>query len=232
MPTPEVQREMTSLPATTGHIPEGPALVAPAERPLVSVVLPCYREPLAVLRRALDSVLRQTYPNLEFILVVDDPDDEAKIAALKDLAETDNRIRVVLNPVNIGPWGSYNRGVREARGAIIAIQDSDDVSAPTRIEILTEFCYGTRISGWSGRHSTAAMPTVSCRLIRPDWSKTDRKAANGFLDRLVAFVTIALRLCPAANVARMCVVATAVCQTRTRPRAAHRHNSRLDWRHS
>lgn len=127
--------EMTDSSAASDPIP----VVPDAERPLVSVVLPCYREAAPVLRRALDSVLNQTYPNIEIILVVDDPDDQVKIAFLKELAEADDRIRVILNPQNLGPWGSYNRGAREARGAIIAIQDSDDVSEPTRIEVLTRF---------------------------------------------------------------------------------------------
>ena len=113
--------------------------MAPSERPLVSIVLPCYREPVPVLRRTLDSVLTQTYPNVEIIVVVDDPSDQAKVALLKDLAEADDRITVIVNPVNLGPWGSYNRGVQASRGEIIAIQDSDDVSAPGRIERLTRF---------------------------------------------------------------------------------------------
>ena len=127
---------------TAGQPQDGSTILAPVERPLVSIVLPCYREPVAVLRRAIDSVLRQTYPNIELILVVDDPGDEAKIALLRGLAEADDRVRVILNPRNLGPWASYNRGVREARGAIIAIQDSDDVSAPARIEDMTQFLLG------------------------------------------------------------------------------------------
>jgi glycosyltransferase EpsE len=83
--------------------------------------------------------MAQTYPSIEIIVVVDNPGDEAKVAFLKELAEADDRIRVIVNPLNLGPWGSYNRGVRESRGTIIAIQDSDDVSAPTRIEDLTRF---------------------------------------------------------------------------------------------
>jgi glycosyltransferase involved in cell wall biosynthesis len=110
-----------------------------ADRPLVSVVLPCYRESMPVLRRAIDSVLGQTYTNIEVVVVVDDPEDAAKASCLDALAHADARIRVIRNATNIGPWASYNRGVREARGAIIAIQDSDDVSMPARIEDLTRY---------------------------------------------------------------------------------------------
>ena len=113
--------------------------VATSRQLLVSVVLPCYRETVPVLRRTLDSILGQTYPNIEIVVLVDDPGDKVKFSFLKGLADSDSRVRVVVNSQNLGPWGSYNRGVEEARGEIIAIQDSDDVSAPTRIEALTKF---------------------------------------------------------------------------------------------
>jgi glycosyltransferase involved in cell wall biosynthesis len=115
------------------------ASVARDPRPLVSVVMPCYREPIPILRRTLDSILVQSYTNVEIVVVVDDPENEAVVRFMKEWAEADHRIRVVLNPRNLGVWPSYNRGVREARGEIIAIQDADDVSAPARIERLTEF---------------------------------------------------------------------------------------------
>jgi glycosyltransferase involved in cell wall biosynthesis len=70
---------------------------------------------------------------------LDDPGNGVLLAHLKQQAAADDRIRVVVNHHNLGPWGSYNRGVREAKGEIIAIQDADDVSAPTRIEALTDF---------------------------------------------------------------------------------------------
>ena len=112
---------------------------ARADEILVSVVLPCYREPLPILRRAIDSILTQTHRKIELILVVDDPDDIAKAAALQDLAAADGRVKVVVNPRNLGPWGSYNRGVLEAGGEVVAIQDSDDVSEPARLADLLRF---------------------------------------------------------------------------------------------
>jgi glycosyltransferase involved in cell wall biosynthesis len=110
-----------------------------SERLLVSIVLPCYREPVPILQRTLDSVLAQTYSNLEIVVVVDDPGNAAIRAHLERQAGADSRIKVVVNQHNLGAWGSYNRGVREAKGELIAIQDADDVSAPNRIEALAGF---------------------------------------------------------------------------------------------
>jgi glycosyltransferase EpsE len=111
----------------------------PSDGPLVSIVMPCYREPVPILQRTLDSLLAQTYSNTEIVVVVDDPGNAVMLAHLERQAGADPRIRVVVNSQNLGAWGSYDRGAKEAKGEIIAIQDADDVSAPTRIETLTGF---------------------------------------------------------------------------------------------
>lgn len=130
--------------------PEELSIISSSPAPLVSIVLPCYREPASVIHRTLDSVLAQTYPKIEVIVVVDDPDNVALSALVKERAQADDRVKVVVNPHNVGPWASYNRGVREATGEIIAVQDADDVSAPNRIEALTHFLLRNRDVGVVG----------------------------------------------------------------------------------
>lgn len=110
-----------------------------AGMPLVSVVMPCYREPTAVLQRAIESVLGQTLEHIELIVVVDDPERTDVVPMLQDLSAADARVRIVTNAVNLGVWPSYNRGVKAARGRYIAIQDADDASLPRRLEKLVDF---------------------------------------------------------------------------------------------
>jgi glycosyltransferase involved in cell wall biosynthesis len=131
--------EMTGSTDGSSQARNGSPIRDTPERPLVSVVLPCYREPIPILKRALESILGQTYRTIEVVVVVDDPGDAAKVAFLHEEAAKDDRVRVLENATNLGPWGSYNRGVREASGELIAIQDSDDVSDASRIECLTGF---------------------------------------------------------------------------------------------
>ncbi|MGH9463241.1 MAG: glycosyltransferase family 2 protein [Vicinamibacteria bacterium] len=99
-----------------------------SHEPTVSVVIPCYNG-AAFLRETLASVLAQTHPVLE-VIVVDDgsTDDSAEIAA-----SFGPPVRVIRQP-NQGESVARNRGVRESRGEWIAFLDADDAWLPNRIE--------------------------------------------------------------------------------------------------
>jgi len=96
----------------------------------VSVVLPTYNR-ADTLPKAVESVLTQTYGDLELI-VVDDGSSDGTQAMLD--AVSDGRVRVVRNPVNHGVSAARNRGIAEARGRYIAFQDSDDSWRPRKLE--------------------------------------------------------------------------------------------------
>jgi len=100
--------------------------------PLVSVVLPCY-EAEQTLAAALDSLLGQTYTELE-VLAVDDGSVDGTARVLTEHAGRDERLRILRNEENLGVIGALNRGVAAAGGEIVARMDADDVAAPTRIE--------------------------------------------------------------------------------------------------
>jgi glycosyltransferase involved in cell wall biosynthesis len=102
------------------------------DSPLVSVVLPCY-EAEGSLTAALDSVLGQTYENLE-IVALDDGSGDGTLLMLEEYAARDGRVRVLRNEANQGVIRTLNRGVAGARGELVARMDADDVAAPERIE--------------------------------------------------------------------------------------------------
>lgn len=91
-----------------------------AETPLVSVVMPAFNVAWCV-RRAIDSVLTQTYLRHE-IIVIDDgsTDDTASV-----LASYGDRIRVI-SQTNRGMSAARNRGIDAARGTLVAFLDADD----------------------------------------------------------------------------------------------------------
>jgi glycosyltransferase involved in cell wall biosynthesis len=106
----------------------------------VSVVVPVYQVPAEMLRVCVDSLLRQTLAEIEFIFVVDGEDDPS-LPILTSIAAKDSRIRVLSNPVNRGVSFARNRGLDVARGHWIGFVDADDWIEPTmyaRLHALAE----------------------------------------------------------------------------------------------
>lgn len=83
------------------------------------------------LRQALDSVLAQTYRNLE-VLFVDDGSKDGTEALARSC--TDGRFRYVRNEANLGGYQTMNRAISLARGEYVAVYHSDDVYEPTIVE--------------------------------------------------------------------------------------------------
>ncbi len=105
--------------------------------PLISVVIPVYNVE-NYLRQCLDSVINQTYKNLEIICVNDcTADSSDKI--LEEYARRDSRIIIKKNPKNLGLGLSRNEGIKIAKGKYIHCLDSDDWMALNAYETLLEY---------------------------------------------------------------------------------------------
>lgn len=100
--------------------------------PTVSVVIPLYNA-VRYLEQAIASVQKQTWTDWE-IIIVDDASTDGSTALAVELAASDPRIRLFMNERNCGVVESRNRGIREARGLWVAMLDSDDFWAPTKLE--------------------------------------------------------------------------------------------------
>ncbi len=99
-------------------------------KPLVSVVIPTYRR-AGILPRAIHSVRRQTYTNLE-IIVVDDGSADGTEDVVK--AISDARLRYVQHDSNRGLPAARNTGIRAAHGEYVAFLDDDDTWRAEKIE--------------------------------------------------------------------------------------------------
>lgn len=102
------------------------------KRPLITVVMPNYNGHRFV-EQAIDSVLSQTYQNLE-LLVVDDCSKDDSLQLIKQKAQSDKRICVIALEKNAGVANARNVGIREAKGKYIALLDNDDVWAVDKLE--------------------------------------------------------------------------------------------------
>lgn len=97
-------------------------------RPLVSVVIPVYNAERFV-AAAIDSVLKQTYPSTELI-VVDDGSTDTTAAVVRSYGE---RVRYIFQS-NARQAAARNRGIAEARGELIAFLDADDTWREDKLE--------------------------------------------------------------------------------------------------
>ncbi len=97
----------------------------------MSVVIPVYNA-RSFLADALSSARNQSYRQIE-IIVIDDGSDDGSVELAQEHAQEDKRVRVLRQPRR-GPSAARNAGIAQARGALIAPLDADDLWRPTKIE--------------------------------------------------------------------------------------------------
>lgn len=100
------------------------------DKPLVSVFIPVYNSE-DYIKDALNSIVTQTYTNLE-IIIVDDCSTDQSIEIINSFQ--DSRIRLIRNEENKGIPYNRNLGLNESKGKYMAIMDADDIAMPNRIE--------------------------------------------------------------------------------------------------
>ncbi len=104
--------------------------------PLVSVITPAYNY-ARFLRDAFDSLIAQTLPRWEWIVVDDGSTDDTQ-AVLSELAARDPRVRVVRQE-NSGQGAARNRGFEESRGRFVQFLDADDRLLPEKLATHVRF---------------------------------------------------------------------------------------------
>src|SRR5687768_13534651 len=103
----------------------------PQATPL-SVVMPVYNA-LPSLDDSINSILTQTFTDFEFV-IFDDASTDGTVGRLRRWAARDQRIKLHENKMRLGLSGSSNAVVTQARAAIVARMDADDVAHPDRLK--------------------------------------------------------------------------------------------------
>lgn len=101
---------------------------------LVSVIMPCYKESVSYFMTAVNSVLQQTFKDIELILILDDPNNAELLRLGNSYAKMDSRVRFFVNERNLKLVATLNKGLKLAEGDVIARLDADDIALPDRIE--------------------------------------------------------------------------------------------------
>ncbi len=102
--------------------------------PLVTIIIPVYNTE-KYLRKCLDSVVNQTYKNIE-IIVINDASTDQSLNILKSYASIYKNIQIINNQFNLGVGASRNKGLQETNGEYIYFLDSDDEITYNAIERL------------------------------------------------------------------------------------------------
>jgi len=128
-------------------------------KPLVSVVMPVFNASL-YLDEAIESVLWQTLPEFELIIINDGSTDNS-FQLLKQWEKKDSRIKVY-DQENKGRSITRNRGLELATTEYIAMMDADDISMPNRLKLCYEFLMAHKdVVAVSGQYKTMCMYGVS-----------------------------------------------------------------------
>jgi glycosyltransferase involved in cell wall biosynthesis len=148
-----------------------------SSQPLVTVLLPCYNAE-KFLAAALDSILGQTYRNLD-VLAIDDGSRDATSQMLARYANQDRRVRLEPNDKNLGLIATLNRGVSIARGTLLARMDADDIAMPRRIEEQVRYF---------ARHPTTELLSTDVSYIRENGELLFNPSPNRFSSRVLRFL--------------------------------------------
>jgi len=121
-----------------------------SSRPLVSILLPIYNSE-RYLRDAIESLLDQTYGNLEILALIEAHNSDSSVELLQSYR--DKRIRICVNETKLGLAATLNRGLRLAEGEFVARMDADDIAHSSRIVQQVTLMQRFRRVGLCGTHA-------------------------------------------------------------------------------
>jgi glycosyltransferase involved in cell wall biosynthesis len=103
--------------------------------PILSVIMPIYNGE-TYLKEAIESILKQTFLDFEFIIIDDGSTDDSRNIIQQFV---DTRIKFIINETNLGLIATLNKAFELAKGKYIARMDQDDISLPLRFEKQVSF---------------------------------------------------------------------------------------------
>lgn len=151
---------------------------------LISLIVPIYNSS-KTLKRCVDSIINQTYKNLEIILVDDGSSDESVVIG-REYVERDNRVSLY-SKANGGVSSARNYGLKFAQGDYIGFVDSDDIIEPNMVKSLVGAIEGYDLDiamcGVRKVHEGKDdLRNIAVRQLSPITIITPVEAINGILD--------------------------------------------------
>jgi glycosyltransferase involved in cell wall biosynthesis len=168
---------MTVLPAsTTAAMPDFPAeerSVTQYRAGLISVIMPCY-DSAAYLQQAMESVLGQSYRDVELLLVDDGSSDDSPRIAARLAQEHAGRV-TLLRTHREGPYPARNVGLARAQGEFVAFLDADDYWSPHFLERLhAALVDSAAVLAYCGWQNIGATDRTNEPYVPPDLEQGDK----------------------------------------------------------
>lgn len=140
----------STIPTTPGESSRGGQHVVKSlnDIPLVSIIIPVYNHANYILR-CIESALKQSWPNIE-VIVVDDASPESEVKHILDSLKHP-RLQILQNDRNMGICATQNRALMASRGEVIAFLDCDDYLAEAAIETCMRTWHDNTVYLHSGR---------------------------------------------------------------------------------
>ena len=144
---------------------------------LISVIVPNYNTEKYI-ARCLNSIINQTYKNIE-IIVIDDGSSDSSVSIIEELSKKDNRIRLLVSDCNRGASFCRNKEIDNANGRYITFADSDDYLKPDYIKVLynalkdkdinTSFCLSIKETDLEKQKSSIDLRVLSSDTVIKGW---------------------------------------------------------------
>lgn len=167
--------------------------------PLVTVVCLCYNHSQYV-QEALNSVLNQTYHNIELIIIDDYSPDDSK-PVIEEWISRNKTVQFIANENNLGNTKSFNKGLKIAKGEFVIDFAADDVLYPNCIEVMIEKFQSTKYENLGAVYGNAELisekgNTIGYFFNVDENKKTIQKIPTG--DIYINIVSSGEIICPVA----------------------------------
>lgn len=151
------------------------------DAPLISCIIPTHNRALKVIS-AIESVLNQTYGNIELLIVDDQSVDNTK-EVVEQVCRKDKRVRYLLNP-NKGANNARNFGITNAKGTYIALLDDDDIWGNSKLQKQLD-AFQNLGSEYGVVYCTFARQSTKGKVVRSHPSRFSRIKNGDILNRIL-----------------------------------------------
>ena len=136
-------------------------------KPKISVLLTLFNSNVEHLEEAVQSILKQTYSDFEFLIIIEYGTDIKIVKLIEEFSQRDKRIVLVKNKEKLGFVNSLNLGIELSKGEYIARMDDDDISILSRFEKQVKLMDSNLNIGVCGTSQIIVTPKRCFKSLKP-----------------------------------------------------------------